>query len=83
MIRHLDADWVVADHDYAATTVATVASTARVSLRTFYEHFTDKEDCFVAACWHGTGLLFAAIPGLLDDVMAFVATVVGSPGAAS
>jgi AcrR family transcriptional regulator len=32
----------------AATTIIDVASHAQVSKRTFYEHFRDKEDCFVA-----------------------------------
>ena len=33
----------------AAATIADVVRHARVSKRTFYEHFADKEDCFVAA----------------------------------
>jgi AcrR family transcriptional regulator len=32
----------------AATTIIDVASAAQVSKRTFYEHFHDKEDCFIA-----------------------------------
>jgi AcrR family transcriptional regulator len=32
----------------AATTIIDVATCAQVSKRTFYEHFRDKEDCFVA-----------------------------------
>src|SRR3954470_22993998 len=34
---------------YAKTTVADVIKRARVSRETFYEHFSDKEDCFLAA----------------------------------
>lgn len=34
---------------YAATTIADVVAQARVSRRTFYEHFTDKDACFLAA----------------------------------
>jgi AcrR family transcriptional regulator len=34
---------------YAATAVADVLTTARMSRRTFYEQFADKEDCFLAA----------------------------------
>jgi AcrR family transcriptional regulator len=33
---------------YAATTIADVVAAARVSKRTFYEHFADKEACFLA-----------------------------------
>jgi AcrR family transcriptional regulator len=39
----------VARRGYAATPVAEVLRTAGVSRRTFYEQFTDKEDCFIAA----------------------------------
>jgi AcrR family transcriptional regulator len=38
----------VAEHGYAATTVAHVVALAGVSRKTFYEHFSDKEDCFLA-----------------------------------
>lgn len=34
---------------YAQVSVADVVREARVSKRTFYEHFTDKEDCFLGA----------------------------------
>jgi AcrR family transcriptional regulator len=39
----------VAEQGYAATTVADVIARARLSRRTFYEHFADKEECFLAA----------------------------------
>jgi AcrR family transcriptional regulator len=39
----------VAEQGYATTTVADVISRARLSRRTFYEHFADKEECFLAA----------------------------------
>jgi AcrR family transcriptional regulator len=38
---------VVAERGYAAVTVADVVSAARISRRTFYEHFDDKEACFL------------------------------------
>jgi len=44
----------VAAKGYAALTVADVSAAARVSRRTFYEHFSDKEDCFMAAIDAGT-----------------------------
>jgi AcrR family transcriptional regulator len=39
----------VTEKGYAQTTIADVARCARVSKRTFYEHFADKEECFLAA----------------------------------
>lgn len=42
-------DAAVAEKGYAATTIADVVRCARVSKRTFYEQFEDKEACFLAA----------------------------------
>ncbi len=39
----------VAEQGYPATTVADIIARARLSRRTFYEHFADKEECFLAA----------------------------------
>jgi AcrR family transcriptional regulator len=39
----------VAAQGYNATTVADITKAAAVSRRTFYEHFADKEACFLAA----------------------------------
>jgi AcrR family transcriptional regulator len=39
----------VAERGYNATTVANITKAAAVSRRTFYEHFADKEACFLAA----------------------------------
>jgi len=39
----------VAERGYNATTVADITKAAAVSRRTFYEHFDDKEACFLAA----------------------------------
>jgi AcrR family transcriptional regulator len=38
----------VAERGYAATTIADIVAAARVSKRTFYEHFPDKEACLLA-----------------------------------
>jgi AcrR family transcriptional regulator len=51
----------VALKGYAATTVSDVVSGAGVSRKTFYEHFSDKEDCFLAAFDAGVELILAAI----------------------
>ncbi|MCW2988198.1 MAG: transcriptional regulator, TetR family [Solirubrobacterales bacterium] len=39
----------VVAHGYNATTVTQLIEAASVSRRTFYEHFSGKEDCFLAA----------------------------------
>ena len=39
----------VAEHGYNATTISRIAAAAKISRRTFYEHFEGKEDCFLAA----------------------------------
>lgn len=51
----------VAEKGYAATTVADIIRVAGVSRRTFYEHFADKEDCFLAAFDTGIGFLLSEI----------------------
>jgi AcrR family transcriptional regulator len=53
----------VATKGYAATTVADVVAGAGVSRKTFYEHFRDKEECFLAAFDTGVDRLLAAIVG--------------------
>lgn len=40
---------VVTERGYAATTVACVVNRSGVSRRTFYDHFEDREACFLAA----------------------------------
>lgn len=52
---------LVAANGYAATSVADVLLASRVSRRSFYEHFSSKEDCFLRACEHGVAELFAHI----------------------
>src|SRR5436853_4375001 len=51
----------VARKGYAATTVADVVAGAGVSRKTFYEHFRDKEECFLAAYDAGVDLVLDAI----------------------
>lgn len=47
--RLLDAmSQVVADKGYAVATIADLAAEARVSRRTFYEHFSGKQECLIA-----------------------------------
>src|SRR3954452_20760470 len=51
----------VADKGYANVAVADVIERAGVSRRSFYEHFTNKEDAFLAAYDGG-------VAGLLDAI---------------
>lgn len=51
----------VADKGYADTTVADIVARAGVSRTTFYEHFADREECFLAAYEAGVDTLIAAI----------------------
>jgi AcrR family transcriptional regulator len=51
----------VAAKGYAATTVANVIALAGVSRKTFYEHFSDKEECFLAAYDHGAQATYEAM----------------------
>jgi AcrR family transcriptional regulator len=53
----------VARRGFAETTVADVVRGARVSKAAFYAHFTDKEDCFLAATGLGRELMFDRILG--------------------
>ncbi len=61
----------VAEKGYARVSVADVIKRARVSRETFYEHFTDKQACFLAAYDMAAGLM-----------MAVVAEAAGTDGAA-
>ncbi|WUH99139.1 TetR/AcrR family transcriptional regulator [Spirillospora sp. NBC_00431] len=61
----------VGEKGYARTTVADVLQRARVSRETFYEHFTDKQACFLAA-YQATA---DRIEGLVTDAL----TATGEP----
>lgn len=51
----------VAEKGYAATTISDVVALARVSKRTFYEHFGSKEECLLALYEHVTSRLMEII----------------------
>jgi AcrR family transcriptional regulator len=51
----------VAAKGYVATTVADVVARAGVSRKTFYEHFADREECFLAAYDAAVDALFGAV----------------------
>lgn len=70
---------VVAAKGYADTSVADIIGIAGVSRRTFYEHFDDKEACFLASYDTGARAIFTAMvaaaegidrwPDILDAVL--------------
>lgn len=51
----------VAAKGYSATSVADIIGVAGVSRKTFYEHFGDKEACFLAAYDTGARAIFEAM----------------------
>ena len=56
---------VVADQGYAATTVAEVLRRAHISRQTFYQHFADKQDCFLTAFDEASNLLISMMEAAL------------------
>ncbi len=58
----------VAERGYSAATVSDVVNAARISRRTFYEHFRDKEHCFLetyrTGCENGLAQIDAAVRAL-------------------
>jgi AcrR family transcriptional regulator len=51
----------VSEHGYANTPVAEILRRAGVSRETFYEHFANKEDCFLAAYDAGATIVLEAM----------------------
>jgi AcrR family transcriptional regulator len=60
-VRAMDED------GYGDTTVAHITSRARVSRRTFYELFDDREDCLIAVLEHALGTVEAEIAAASPD----------------
>ena len=56
----------VEERGLAATTIADIVRHARVSKRTFYEHFSDKEACFFAAYRALAAELMRAVAGAVS-----------------
>ncbi len=57
---------VVAERGYQKATIELIAKTARVALGTFYEHFSSKEDCLLAAFDDSGEAAREVFDGLLD-----------------
>jgi AcrR family transcriptional regulator len=67
-LRILEATtFVVAEDGYEAMTVGAVVKYARVSRRTFYEHFETREHCFLAAFGAGTQCMGDAVRTAYQD----------------
>src|SRR6185503_3919211 len=58
----------VAAKGFARVTVSDVVGLAGVSRRTFYEEFTDKEDCFLAAFAAGGEVVRAEVERAIAEV---------------
>jgi AcrR family transcriptional regulator len=58
----------VAAKGYAATSVSDIIALAGVSRRTFYEHFEDKEACFLASYDTGAQAIFRAMIDAVDGL---------------
>jgi AcrR family transcriptional regulator len=57
---------LVAERGYQKTTIELIAKTARVALSTFYEQFSSKEECFLAAFDETTAAAAEVFAELLD-----------------
>jgi AcrR family transcriptional regulator len=60
----------VARRGFGDVTVADIVRGARVSKAAFYAHFTDKEDCFLAATREGRGLMIERVTAAAKAVPA-------------
>jgi AcrR family transcriptional regulator len=58
---------LVAERGYQKTTIELIAKTARVALSTFYEQFSSKEECFLAAFDETMDAATEIFDELLDD----------------
>ncbi len=56
----------IAERGYASTTIADIVRHARVSKRTFYEHFPDKESCFLESYRAASEQMLATIAAAVD-----------------
>jgi AcrR family transcriptional regulator len=57
----------IAEDGYRHTTIAHIVRRARTSRRTFYEHFSDKEACFVALLTDANAQMIRQISAAVDQ----------------
>lgn len=65
----------IADRGYHDTTVAEIVRRAKTSRRTFYEHFTSKETCFVALITEANNEMILLISAAVDPSVPWQAQV--------
>jgi AcrR family transcriptional regulator len=61
----------IAEDGYPKTTIADVVRRARTSRRTFYEHFTSKDECFVALLTEANAEQVRQITAAVDPAAAW------------
>ncbi|MFI0370220.1 TetR/AcrR family transcriptional regulator [Actinomadura sp. 1N219] len=73
---------VVSEHGFAHTTISRVTEGAGVTKKTFYAHFTDLDECFLAAYRRGMDILlgrmteaYEAAPSWPDGIHAALRTM--------
>jgi AcrR family transcriptional regulator len=69
---------LIAEDGYAAVRLAALVTRAGVSKATFYEHFSDKEQCLLAAYEHYLQTLIAAIVPAAEEELATMTDFVRS-----
>lgn len=80
--RLLDAmSHTVARKGYADTTIADLAAQARVSRRTFYEHFADKDQCLIALYQVASDQALSVLQASIDPMRDWHAQVEQAIGA--
>jgi AcrR family transcriptional regulator len=57
----------IGEDGYRSTTVADIVRRARTSRRTFYEHFSDKEACFIALLTESNAEMIRQISAAVDQ----------------
>lgn len=57
----------IADGSYRSATVAGIVRRAQTSRRTFYEHFADRDECFVALMAETTGEMVRHVSDAVDE----------------
>ncbi|MCP2340298.1 TetR/AcrR family transcriptional regulator [Actinomadura rupiterrae] len=80
---------VVAERGYAGATIGRITEAAGVTKKAFYTHFTELDDCFLAAYERGTAIVLTAMSGAFgaeptwpDGIRAALRTVLSMLAAA-
>ena len=66
---------LLAEKGYSSVTIADIARQARVSKRTFYEHFADKDACFIACYETLSDMVLQAIVDAMSGDLPWVKRV--------